>query len=63
MTYISIDTKTKEAKKLVELIETLPYAKILQEPNEETKAAIDDARHGRTQKTKSLDQLFSDLKK
>ena len=63
MTYITIDTKTKQAKKFVELIETLPFAKILKDPNAATKKAIDDARKGKTHKAKSLEQLFTDLKK
>ena len=62
MTYISIDTKTKQAKKLVEFIETLPFTKVLKEPNTTTKKAIDDARKGKTHKAKSLDQLFIALK-
>ena len=32
MTYIRIDTKTKQAKKFVELIETMPFAEIIEEP-------------------------------
>ena len=40
MTYITIDTKTKQAQKFVELIETLPFAKILNEPDAATKKAI-----------------------
>ena len=63
MTYITIDTKTKQAQKFVELIETLPFARILKEPNANTKKSIEDARAGRTKKAQSLDQLFSDLKK
>jgi antitoxin component of RelBE/YafQ-DinJ toxin-antitoxin module len=63
MTYISIDTKTKQAQKFVELIETLPFAKILREPNAATKNAIEDARKGKIHKVKSLEQLFTDLKK
>lgn len=63
MTYISIDTKTRQAKKFVELIETLPFAKILKEPNATTKKAIENARQGRTHKARSLEQLFSDLGK
>ena len=63
MTYITIDTKTKQAKKFVELIETLPFAKILKEPNAATVKAIEDARMGKTHKAKSLEQLFTDLKK
>jgi hypothetical protein len=63
MTYITIDTKTKQAKKFVELIETMPFAKIHKEPNSTTKKAIEDARRGLTKKAKSLPQLFIDLKK
>ena len=63
MTYITIDTKTAQAKKLVELIETLPFAKILKEPNALTKKAIVDARNGKTHKAASLKQLFTDLNK
>ena len=62
MTYITIDTKTRQAKKFVELIETLPFAKILDDPNAVTKKAINDARKGRTRKAGSLKQLFTDLK-
>ena len=50
MTYITIDTKTKQAQKFVELLETLPFAKILKEPNAGTKKAIEDARKGKTKK-------------
>ncbi len=30
MTYIRMDTKTKQAKKFMELIETMPFAQILE---------------------------------
>jgi len=63
MTYITIDTKTKQAQKFVELLETLPFAKILKEPNPITKAAINEARKGKTIKAKSLDHLFDSLNK
>ena len=63
MTYITIDTKTRQAKKFVELIETLPFAKVLKDPNALTKKAIEDARKGKTRKAGSLKQLFTDLKK
>jgi len=63
MTYVTIDTKTKQAKKFVELIETLPFAKILKDPNVLTKKAIEDARKGKTRKAGSLEQLFTDLRK
>lgn len=63
MTYVTIDTKTLQAKKFVELIETLPYAKIIIEPNTVTKRAIEDARKRKTSKTTSMKELFTDLKK
>jgi antitoxin component of RelBE/YafQ-DinJ toxin-antitoxin module len=63
MTYISIDTKSKQAQKFVELLETLPFAKILKEPNTHTKNAINEARKGKTVKAKSVEQLFDDLRK
>ena len=63
MTYITIDTKTRQARKFVELIETLSFAKILDNPNAITKKAINDARNGKTRKAGSLKQLFTDLKK
>jgi hypothetical protein len=63
MTYITIDTKTKQAKRFVELMETMPFARILKELNKSTKKAIDDTRNGRTKKASSLNQLFSDLEK
>ena len=63
MTYITIDTKTRQARKFVELIETLSFAKILDNPNAITKKAINDARNGKTRKAGSLKQLFTGLKK
>jgi hypothetical protein len=41
MTYITIDTKTKQAQKLVELLETLPFAKVLRDPDAATKKALE----------------------
>jgi len=63
MTYITIDTKTAQAKKFVELIETLPFAKILKEPNATTKRAIGDARKGKTTKHKNAKELIAFLNK
>ncbi len=63
MTYITIDTKTKQAKKFVELIETLPFAKILKDPNAFTKKAIDDAKKSKTRRHKNAKELISFLNK
>ncbi len=61
MTYITINTETIQAKKLIEFLETLPYVRILNDPNEETQRAIDKARKRKTKKVESLDELFSEL--
>ncbi|MDQ6756250.1 MAG: hypothetical protein M3004_04860 [Bacteroidota bacterium] len=61
MTYITIDTKTQQAKKFVELVETMPFAKILTEPNDTTKKAIDSVRKGKTRKHKSSKELIAFL--
>ncbi len=63
MTYIRIDTKTKQAKKFVELIETMPFAEILAEPNATTKTAIENATKGKTRKHKNAGELITFLKK
>jgi antitoxin component of RelBE/YafQ-DinJ toxin-antitoxin module len=63
MTYITIDTKTRQAKKFVELIETLPFAKILDDPNAVTKKAIADVRKGKTSKHKNAKELIAFLNK
>ena len=48
MTYITIDTRTRQAQKLVELIETLPFAEILNEPDAATKKVIEQLKPGKT---------------
>ncbi len=63
MTYIRIDTKTKQAKKFVELIETMPFAQILEEPNATTKTAMESATKGKTRKHKNADELIALLNK
>jgi len=63
MTYISIDTKTLQAKKFVELIETMPFAKVLKEPNTTTKKAMDTVRKGNTHRHKNSKELLVFLNK
>jgi uncharacterized protein YwgA len=63
MTYVSIDTKSAQAKKLVELIETLPFAKILQDPNVTTKKAMLDVKKGKTTRHKNAKELIAFLNK
>ncbi len=63
MTYIRINTKSKQAKKFVELIETMPFAEILQEPNANTKKAMESAKKGKSRKHNSASDLISSLNK
>lgn len=61
MTYISIDTKSRQAKKIVELLETLPFAKILKEPNALTKKAIRETLKNKTTKHQNSKALITFL--
>ena len=63
MTYVTIDTKSTQAKKIVELLETLPFAKILKDPNAVTKKAMVDIKRGKTTKHKSAKELTAFLNK
>ena len=63
MTYISIDTKSIQAKKFVELVETMPFAKILTDPNAVTKKAMDNIRKGKTNRHKTAKALIASLNK
>jgi hypothetical protein len=63
MTYVTIDTKSTQAKKIVELLETLPFAKILKDPNVVTKKAMGDVKKGKTTKHKSAKELIGFLNK
>jgi len=63
MTYIRIDTKSKQAKKFVELIETMPFAKILEEPNAITKKAMESAKKAESKKHSNASELITFLNK
>jgi ribosomal protein L16/L10AE len=63
MTHVTIDTKTKQGKKLVELIETLSYAKVHKGPNAITRKAIEDARKSKTRRHKNAKELIAFLNK
>ena len=52
MTTIVINERTKEGKALLELVRKMSSVEILQEPNELTKKAIEDARHKKGTKGK-----------
>lgn len=63
MTYVTIDTATIQGKKFVELIKTMPFAKVLQEPNEITKKAMADAKATKIKKHKNAKDLIAFLNK
>ena len=63
MTDIRINTKTKQAKKFVEVIETMPFAGILNERNGTTKSAMDNAKKDKTTRHKNSKELVAFLNK
>ena len=65
MTTVIIDTRTKEAKKMVEFLRTTRYAKVLmeKEPNEETLQAMNEVKEGNVNTYKSAKEMIASLKK
>ncbi len=65
MTTVIINTRTAEARKLVEFLKTTSYAKIVEEniPNDETLEAINAVEEGKVNSYSSAKELISSLKK
>ena len=63
MTYISIDTSSTQGKKLVALIKTMPFAKVLKEPNDITQKAMAASKAGKTRKHANSKELIDFLNK
>jgi hypothetical protein len=63
MTYISIDTHKKEALLFLEYVKALSFVTIHQKPNHATRAAMAQAKKGKTQKHKGSKELISSLNK
>lgn len=65
MATVIIDTRSKEAKKMLEFLKTTRYAKVLDEkiPNDETEQAIRDVEEGRVNSYTSAKELMASLKK
>jgi len=62
MTTVIINNKTKRGKLLLNLIREMGCGEILSdEPNEETRKAIDDARTSKLTKAKSASELIKEL--
>lgn len=65
MTTVIIDTRSKEAKKLVEFLKATHYARVLEElePNEETIQAMNEVKEGKVNTYKSAKEMIANLKK
>jgi hypothetical protein len=65
MTTVIIDTRSKEAKKILEYLKTAPYAKVFEEyiPNDETIFAINEVEDGNVNSYNSVSEMLSKLKK
>jgi len=64
MTTVVIDTKSKEAKQMVELLKSTKYAKIIDNkvPNKETIKAMEDIQNGKLKSYNSVDEMMAFLK-
>lgn len=65
MTTVIINTRTAEAKKMVEFLKLTRYAKVIEEnvPNDETLEAIDAVEEGKVNSYSSAKELIASLKK
>ena len=62
MTTVIINNKTKKGKLILDLIRELRCGEILYDhPNEETRAAIEDARKGKLKRADSASELCNEL--
>lgn len=62
MTTVIINNKTRKGRLILDLIREMGCGEILtDEPNEETKKAIDDARAGKLTKASSASELIKEL--
>lgn len=62
MTTVIINNKTRKGKLILDLIREMGCGEILSdEPNEETKRAIEDARAGKLTKARSASELIKEL--
>ena len=65
MTTVIINTRSTEAKKMVEFLKTTKYAKVVEEkmPNKETLNAMHDVETGKVNSYTSAKKLMESLKK
>ena len=65
MTTILLDTRSNEAKKMLEFLKSTRYAKVIEEDtvNNETISAINDIENGKVNSYNSVSDLMITLKK
>jgi hypothetical protein len=65
MTTIILDTRSTEAKKMLEFLKSTRYAKVIvdDEVNNETLSAINDIENGKVKSYNSVNDLMVTLKK
>jgi len=65
MTTVIIDTRSTEAKKILEFLKTTRYAKVIEEntPNDETLTAMKEVEDGNVNSYGSVHEMMSKLKK
>ena len=65
MTTVILDTRTTEAKKMLEFLKATSYARVIEEnaPNEETLSAIQEVETGKVKSYGSAKEMMSTLKK
>jgi hypothetical protein len=65
MTTVIIDTRSEEAKKMVEFLKSTRYARVVETnvPNDETLEAIHAVEEGKVNSYSSAKELMSSLKK
>lgn len=65
MTTIIINDKSTGAKKMIEYLKTLPYAKIIEESefNAGVQKSFNEAKTGKVTRGKNVDELLQKLKK
>ena len=65
MTTIILDTRSTEAKKMVEFLKSTRYARVIEDEkvNNETLSAINDIENGKVNSYNSVNDLMLSLKK
>ena len=63
MIYIAIDNRSTTTKKMVQLIEEMPFATVYRELNKTTLKAFKEIEEGKTIKAKEVSDLLQKLKK